>query len=153
MSNIIRVIHGPSLNLLGEREPEVYGTTTLASIDAALGRLADRLGLALATSQHSGEGDIIDAILAARHTAAGLILNAGAYTHTSYAIRDAIAASRLPTLEVHLSNIQAREPHRRRSVLAPVCVGQISGLGPDGYLLALLALARRLGLAADLGID
>jgi len=134
------VIHGPNLNLLGAREPEVYGRLTLAEIDARLQAWAQEAGIELRTVQHNAEGAIIDALHAARGWANGVVLNPGAYTHYSYAIRDAVAGIGLPTIEVHLSNVHAREAFRHQSVIAPVCRGQIVGLGWRGYLLALQAL-------------
>lgn len=138
----ILVVHGPNLNLLGRREPEVYGSTTLAEIDRRLTELAGELGLELRTMQSNSEGDMVTAI----HDAAGwadvLIINAGAYTHTSVAIADAIQGVRLPAIEVHLSNVFARETFRHHSFLSPVCRGQICGFGAGSYLLALRAAAE-----------
>jgi 3-dehydroquinate dehydratase-2 len=138
----VLVIHGPNLNLLGEREPAVYGTQRLADVDKAITDLAGELGLDVRTAQHSGEGEIIDALHEARRDCEGVIINPGAYGHYSYAIADAIAAAGIPAIEVHLSNVHAREPFRRTSVLAPVCKGSICGLGINSYLLALRALAE-----------
>ena len=136
------VIHGPNLNLLGTREPEVYGRLTLGEIDARLQAWAAGVGIELCTAQYNAEGEIIDALHAARDWASGVVLNPGAYTHYSYAIRDAVAAVGLPAIEVHLSNVHAREAFRHHSVIAPVCRGQIVGLGWRGYLLALQALVE-----------
>lgn len=141
----ILVIHGPNLQLLGEREPGVYGKTTLASIDRELVRLASRRGVSLSILQSNSEGEIVEAIAAARKSAEAILINPAAYTHTSVAIRDALAAVRLPAVEVHLSNIHAREEFRRTSLIAPVVRGQVSGFGPLSYLLGLeaaIALAR-----------
>jgi len=134
------VIHGPNLNLLGQREPEHYGTLTLGEIDQKINAWAAEGGIEVRTFQSNHEGAIIDAIQEATSWADGLVINPGAYAHYSYAIRDAIAASNLPTIEVHLSNIYVRESFRHTSVTAPACRGQISGLGWRGYLLALEAL-------------
>ncbi len=137
------VLHGPNLNLLGQREPQVYGRTTLAEIDHALTVVAAREGLEVESHQSNHEGVLIDWLHAARLTCIGVVINAGALSHTSYALRDAIAAIGIPAIEVHISNTQAREPFRHHSVLGAVCAGRIEGLGPLGYELALLALARR----------
>lgn len=138
---LIRVLHGPNLNLLGTREPDVYGRTTLADIDAALQERATQLGVTVHTFQSNHEGALIDQIQQSASDARALIINPGAFTHYSYALRDAIAAVHLPTIEVHLSNVYAREAFRHHSVIAPVATGQISGLGWRGYLLALEWLA------------
>lgn len=138
----ILVIHGPNLNLLGTREPEVYGSTTLPEIDAMLVELGGELGVAVESFQSNHEGAIIDAIHGARGRCAGILINPGAFTHYSIAIRDAIAAVGLPVVEVHLSNIYKREEFRHRSVIAPVAVGSIAGFGPDSYRLGLSALVR-----------
>ena len=133
------VIHGPNLNLLGTREPGVYGAQTLADIDEQIAALARELDIHVRSVQYNSEGDIIDALQEAAATCDAVILNAGAYTHYSYAIADAIAALDAPVIEVHLSNTAAREPFRRTSVIAPVCDGTIAGFGCDSYLLALRA--------------
>lgn len=130
------MFHGPNLNLLGLREPEHYGSRTLAEINQAVLAIADQVGMHVECRQTNHEGDLIDWIQTLT-TADFLILNPGAWTHTSYAIRDAIRAVRVPTVEVHLSNIHAREEFRAISLIAPVCVGQISGLGAEGYVLAM----------------
>jgi 3-dehydroquinate dehydratase II len=135
----VLVLHGPNLNLLGTREPHLYGTTTLADIDADLRQAGEGLGVAVETFQSNSEGALIDRVQAARTQAQALVVNAGGYTHTSVALRDALAAVGLPVIEVHLTNLAAREEFRHRSMLAPVCVGQITGLGAFGYRLALEA--------------
>jgi 3-dehydroquinate dehydratase-2 len=135
----ILVINGPNLNLLGEREPDVYGRTTLEEINRQVTSLAIELGTTVEFQQSNHEGDIVDAIGVARKQYKAFIINPAAYTHTSVAIRDAIAAAGLPAIEVHLSNIYGREEFRQKSLVAPVCKGQISGFGIDGYLLALRA--------------
>lgn len=141
----IKVINGPNLNLLGTREPQVYGDMTLESIENRLKREAEEYGVEIDFFQSNHEGALIDCIhKAARAGCSGLILNPGAYTHYSYAIRDAIAAVGMPTVEVHLSNVHSREEFRARSVIAPVCMGQISGLGADSYSAALFALVKKL---------
>ncbi|ADG82582.1 3-dehydroquinate dehydratase [Thermincola ferriacetica] len=137
----IKVIHGPNLNLLGKREPDIYGTVSLDRINARLEEIAAELGLKLEIVQFNAEGQIIDAIQEAAVSCQGILINPAAYTHYSIAIRDAIAASAIPTVEVHLSNIYAREEFRHVSVTASVCAGQISGFGPRSYELGLRALA------------
>ena len=138
----ILVINGPNLNMLGTREPEIYGTETLADIETASRTRAGELGLDVEFRQSNAEGDMVDWIQQARATHAGLIVNAGAYTHTSVAVLDALLACDLPVIEVHLSNIQRREDFRHESYVSKAATGMISGLGGHGYLLALEALAR-----------
>lgn len=140
----ILVMHGPNLNLLGEREPGIYGSDTFDSINSEIIAHAERLGFDCEIFQSNGEGELIDRLHAARLDCAGVVLNAGAYTHYSYAIRDAIAAIKIPVVEVHLSNIHSRDEFRHTSVIAPVCMGQISGFGKHSYILGLEALAYKL---------
>lgn len=140
----VLVVHGPNLNLLGSREPDVYGRETLADIDASLLELSHALGLALQTYQSNSEGALVDRIQAARGTADVIVINAGAYTHTSVAIRDALLASGLPVVEVHLSNTYRREDFRHRSLIADIAVGQIVGFGAESYRLGLRAAAALL---------
>jgi len=136
----ILVLHGPNLNLLGLREPAVYGRITLSEINARLSALAQSRSATLNIVQSNHEGVLIDEIQAARERAAGILINPGGYTHTSIALRDAISAVGLPTVEVHLSNIYAREPFRHHSYISPVCAGTIAGFGWRSYLLGLSAL-------------
>jgi len=138
----ILVIHGPNLNRLGRREPEIYGRTTLDEINGQLAALGAQLGLALDTFQSNHEGAIVDRIQQAAGVYDGLIINAAAFTHTSIAIRDALAMIEAPVIEVHLSNMHRREPFRHTSLMAAVVTGQIVGLGSSGYRLALRALAE-----------
>jgi 3-dehydroquinate dehydratase II len=145
MSLEILVLHGPNLNLLGTREPQIYGHDTLEDINTRLMAYAQTRGAALRCYQSNHEGALIDHLHAARAWAAGIIINAGGYTHTSVALRDAISSVALPTVEAHLSNLYAREDFRHHSFLAPVCIGQISGFGWYSYQLALEALLHRLG--------
>ncbi len=139
----VLVLHGPNLNLLGTRDPKTYGTTTLAEIDAELRRRAKHRGATVRCVQSNLEGKLVELIQKAKGTADAIVINPGGYTHTSVAIRDAIDAVELPTVEVHLSNIHAREPFRHESITAAKCVGQICGFGAQSYYLGLdAALAR-----------
>lgn len=145
-SPTILVLNGPNLNLLGTREPDVYGRETLADLEAACRAHGQRLGLGVDFRQSNHEGELVGWIQEAREAHAGIAINAGAYTHTSVAILDALRAAGLPTIEVHLSNVFQREEFRHRSYISPAALGVICGLGTDGYRYALDALARRLGL-------
>lgn len=140
----ILVLNGPNLNLLGMREPGVYGSDSYEAVCDRIAAAAETLGLAVSFDQSNSEGALIDRLHAAVGRFDGIVLNAGAYTHYSYAIRDAIAAIRLPVVEVHLSNIHARDEFRHTSVIAPVCRGQISGFGAMSYILGLHALKELL---------
>lgn len=142
----ILILHGPNLNLLGEREPQVYGALSLAEIDGRLVEYGRQLGLEVRTFQSNSEGALIDALQEARNWASGVVFNPGGYTHTSIALRDAVAAINLPVVEVHLSNTQRREEFRQRSLIAPVCAGSIMGFGWRSYALGVQALA---GVIAD----
>ena len=140
----VLVLHGPNLNLLGQREPGIYGSLTLAEINRLLEEEAEKLQAKVSPLQSNHEGVLVDAIHGALGQYDGILINAGAYTHTSVALRDAIAAVNLPTVEVHLSNIYRREDFRHHSYIAPVAIGQISGFGAQSYLLGLQALVNHL---------
>lgn len=143
MTSVVFVLNGPNLNMLGAREPSIYGSRTLADVEARARQVGEALDLAVDFRQTNHEGVLVDWIQEARTTAAGIVLNAGGLTHTSVAIHDALRAAGVPTIEVHLTNVHAREPFRRRSYVSPVAEGVIAGLGIDGYEFALHALARR----------
>jgi 3-dehydroquinate dehydratase-2 len=145
----ILVLHGPNLNLLGSREPEVYGRLTLEDIDSRLFEAGRTLGLEVRSYQSNSEGALIDALHAARGWASGVIFNPGGYTHTSVALRDAVTAIGIPVIEVHLSNVYAREEFRHRSLISPVCAGKITGFGWRSYLLSLQAMAGIIQDQAD----
>ncbi|HCU24879.1 MAG TPA: type II 3-dehydroquinate dehydratase [Deltaproteobacteria bacterium] len=145
----ILVIHGPNLNLLGLREPEVYGSVTQDAIDQTLQRIADEENLQLKILQSNSEGDLVDAIQAARGRFDGILINPAAYTHTSIALRDAVGAVGLPVVEVHLSNIYKREEFRHHSYIAPVAVGQVSGFGAYSYVLGLYGLVQEIDRTAS----
>ena len=138
------LLNGPNLSLLGTRQPEVYGSTTLSDIEADCAAYASELGVSVTCIQSNHEGELVDAIHAAKGTFAGVILNAGAYTHTSIALMDAIASVELPVIELHLSNIHAREEFRHKSYIARVAIGQICGFGAAGYRLSMDAMLGHL---------
>lgn len=147
MTCSILILNGPNLNLLGTRQPEVYGPTTLADIEALCAAKAKTLGINVVFAQSNHEGELVDMLHAARGTHAGIILNAGAYTHTSVALMDAISSILVPVIELHLSNIHAREEFRKKSFIAPVAIGQICGFGAAGYPLAIDAILSYIGEA------
>lgn len=140
----IGVLHGPNLNLLGRREPGIYGATTLSEVDAALTALAGELGVTLESYQSNHEGGLVDRIQETAEGTDGFVVNAGGYTHTSVALRDALTGVGRPFVEVHVSNVYARESFRRESLLAPVALGTVAGFGADSYLLAVRGLVRHL---------
>lgn len=140
----IAVVNGPNLNLLGTREPAIYGRETFADIEQSLRAVGGEIGVELQFSQHNGEGQIIDRIHELRGTVDGIVINAGAYTHSSLAIRDALSAVAIPFVEIHITNVYAREAERHHSMLAPAAVGCICGLGTYGYELAVRGLTRKL---------
>ena len=140
----VAVFHGPNLNLLGQREPEVYGTATLADINQALEALAEQLDVTVSMAQHNGEGGLVDGIQQIAPTADGVLINPAAYTHTSVALRDVLLAVGLPAVEVHLSNVHAREPFRHHSTIADVVVARVMGFGPQSYTLGLQGLVDHL---------
>jgi 3-dehydroquinate dehydratase-2 len=140
----ILVLHGPNLNLLGQREPDVYGRKTLAQIDADLAARAKELDVEIECFQSNHEGELVDRIQEAMGSAAGILINPAGFTHSSVALRDALSAVSLPVIEIHLSNVYAREAFRQHSYISPIAMGVISGLGGHGYLLALDAMAAHL---------
>ena len=149
MSKGILLLHGPNLNLLGTRQPEVYGSTTLADVNAAAERHLASYDVELRTAQSNHEGALVDRLHEAREWASGVVFNPGAYTHTSIALRDAITAIELPVIEVHLSNVYGREAFRHKSLLAGVCLGAVAGFGWHSYILAIDALLRHWNLLRD----
>lgn len=148
----VLIVHGPNLNLLGQREPGIYGSVTLAQINNLLEAEAKNAQAKVCAVQSNHEGVLVDAIHAARGEHQGILINAGAYTHTSVALRDAIAAVNIPTVEVHLSNIYQREAFRHHSYIAPVAIGQISGFGAESYRLGLQALVYHIKQKEGLGV-
>lgn len=149
MSKKILLLHGPNLNLLGTRQPEIYGSVTLEQINAMAVKYARQYGVELRAEQSNHEGDLVDILHVARNWSDGVVFNAGAYTHTSVALRDAISAVELPVIEVHLSNVHARESFRHHSYMAPVCIGQIAGFGWRSYVLGIDALLGHLGVKTE----
>ncbi|MGN1411394.1 MAG: type II 3-dehydroquinate dehydratase [Oscillospiraceae bacterium] len=144
MKNKILIVHGPNLNLLGEREPNVYGDQSYTALNTMIEDYTKSLGYDCEIFQSNHEGAIIDRLHQARLDCDGVVLNAGAYTHYSYAIRDAIATIKIPVIEVHISNVHAREDFRKNSVISPVCKGTIAGFGRDSYILGVMGLVRML---------
>ena len=142
MADLIFVLNGPNLNLLGTREPDIYGSATLADVESDCRKAAEKLGFEIDFRQSNKEGDLVDWIQEAGRSAKGIVINPGAYSHTSIAIHDALAGVAIPAIEVHISNIFARERFRRHSYVSPVAAGVISGLGPYGYTMALDALRQ-----------
>ena len=140
----ILVIHGPNLNLLGKREPDIYGRVSLPKINQSISQEAKKLLVEVICVQSNHEGELVDLIGNAKKNYSGILINPAAYTHTSVALRDALAACGIPAVEVHLSNIYGREEFRRQSLTAPVCIGQVSGFGPESYLLGLRGLVNSL---------
>jgi 3-dehydroquinate dehydratase-2 len=149
MATSILLLHGPNLNLLGTRQPEIYGAETMEQVNAMAHAYARDYGVELRAEQSNHEGALVDILHVARNWADGVVFNPGAYTHTSVALRDAISATQLPVVEVHLSNIHAREEFRQRSLLAPVCIGQIGGFGWRSYVLGMDALLGYLGIKVN----
>jgi 3-dehydroquinate dehydratase-2 len=145
----IAVLNGPNLNLLGVREPELYGRTTLAEVEQRLGDVAREIGVEIECAQHNSEGGLVDLVQAMRGRVQGAVVNAGAYSHTSLALRDALTGVAVPFVEVHVSNVYAREPERRHSMLAPAALGVVVGLGVAGYELALRGLVSTLRARGD----
>ncbi len=152
MAKQILLLHGPNLNLLGTRQPEIYGSVTLEQINHMAERYARQYGVDLRAEQSNHEGALVDILHVARNWCDGVVFNAGAYTHTSLALRDAISGTGLPVVEVHLSNIHAREEFRHHSYLAAVCIGQISGFGWRSYALGIDALLGHLGVKTEPGL-
>lgn len=144
MKGKILIVHGPNLNLLGEREPNVYGNQTYDALNRMVTSYVESLGYECEVFQSNHEGAIIDRLHQARLDSLGVVLNAGAYTHYSYAIRDAISAIKIPVIEVHISNVHTREDFRHTSVISPVCKGTILGFGRDSYILGVMGLVRTL---------
>jgi 3-dehydroquinate dehydratase II len=149
MTKHILLLHGPNLNLLGTRQPEVYGNMTLNDVNEAVKKHIEPYEIEMRAQQSNHEGELVDILHDARNWADGVVFNAGAYTHTSLALRDAISAINLPVIEVHLSNIHAREEFRHHSMLAGVCIGQVAGFGWHSYILGVDALLRRWELLSD----